>query len=197
MELDNLKQAWKESYQPEKASNENILELIQHKSNGPIAALKRGFKRQILAIVFAIILIINSFQHRQIWNDMIFWCYLFFCAALCLFFYSNYRTASKMESKYGMIKKNLELQVAILEKRMKWHPIRVRAVLLFFILLVEVIANPANEPMIAKWHKIPLLLRLGMYAMVFVIQHYASRYKWQHKYGRHLSNLKQLLQQMQ
>lgn len=197
MELDNLKQTWKESEKLQKPANQNILELIQHKSNGPVAALKKGFRRQMILIPVVVAIIINNFRYHQIWNDVVFWCYLVFCTALCLFFYFNYRIAGKMESKDGVIKANLEQQVAILQKRMKWHPVGVRIVLLFFIILIEVITRFANEPMIEKWHTVPLVIRLLVYAALFIFQYYGSRFKSQRKYGRHLSYLKELLQEMQ
>lgn len=46
MELDDLKQTWKQAEKMYKPKNQTILELIQNKSNGPIAALKKGLENK-------------------------------------------------------------------------------------------------------------------------------------------------------
>ena len=41
MELDDLKQAWKQNKSIIKPKNTDIMNLIQHKTYGPVAALKK------------------------------------------------------------------------------------------------------------------------------------------------------------
>jgi len=48
MELDDLKQQWDQADQLQKPKNQNIMKLIQNKSYGPVAELKRSYKRQIM-----------------------------------------------------------------------------------------------------------------------------------------------------
>jgi hypothetical protein len=50
MELDDLKQTWKKKTN-QKPYNKTIMEMIQHKSYGPIAALKRSYRKQILLML--------------------------------------------------------------------------------------------------------------------------------------------------
>jgi hypothetical protein len=45
MELDDLKHQWKQADKTQKPINQNIMELIQHRSRGPVAALKRSFRK--------------------------------------------------------------------------------------------------------------------------------------------------------
>jgi len=197
MELDSLKQMWKQSEKIQKPEDLKIMELIQHKSNRPVAALRRGFKKQMILIPVMVAVIIHTFRHHEILTDVVFWCFIAFCMALCLFFYFNYRLASKMESRDGMIKSNLEHQVAILEKRLRWHMTGIRIILLFFIILTEVITGFAHEPMIEKWHAVSPFIRVLVYAAFLLFQYFVSRFKSKRMYGQHLAYLKQLLKEMQ
>jgi len=60
MELDDLKQTWNQN-QSTKPLNTDIMELIQHKSYGPLAALKKAFRKQIvlMAIIPAYFIMLN------------------------------------------------------------------------------------------------------------------------------------------
>jgi len=49
MELDELKQTWKETT-IKKNKNTDIMDLMKQKSYGPIAALKREFRKQIMVM---------------------------------------------------------------------------------------------------------------------------------------------------
>jgi len=198
MELDDLKQTWKQSEKNQKPLNSNIMDIIQHKSYGPIAALKKRFKKQMIIIPMMLIIVINSFsRHHQLFTDVMFWCYIAFCFSLSIYFYFNYRIVGKMEYMDGMIKSNLERQVEMLEKRLRWHILGVRIALLFFIVLSEVLPYFQYEPMLEKWHTVAPVLRILAYAGLLALQYFASRALSQYKYGKHLSYLKELINEMQ
>ena len=55
MELEDLKQTWKETTII-KNKNTDIMDIMKHKSYGPIAALKREFRKQIVAMASGLIL---------------------------------------------------------------------------------------------------------------------------------------------
>jgi hypothetical protein len=98
MELDDLKQSWKEADKNQKKQNNNIMELIQQKSYGPIASLKRGFRKQMIVmalIPFYFILIdINNIQ--GLLTSIMFWSYVVFCIGVIAFASYNYRITKNM-----------------------------------------------------------------------------------------------------
>ncbi|HEX8279131.1 MAG TPA: hypothetical protein VF540_10575 [Segetibacter sp.] len=197
MELDDLKESWKKAGRTENLRDGGIIELIQNKSVGPLADLRKSFRKQIFLVVFLVtIIIINLGRKHQIFNDVIFWCYIGCCIGLCVFFYVNYRLVSKMACMDCVIRSNLEKQVETLEKRLKWKLVAVRIALVFFIVLFEVLPYFAHEPMLDKWHKVPLLIRLLAYAAFLTLQYFLSRSFSRRRYGSHLSHLKQLLDEM-
>src|SRR4051795_11217379 len=97
MELDDLKQSWKET-EIKKNTNTNIMKLIQHKSYGPVAALKREFRKQIIVMallpLFLILTVAGDVQTAL--TSVLFWAYLIFCLGVIALASFNYRTADKM-----------------------------------------------------------------------------------------------------
>ena len=140
MELDDLKQTWQQNQSP-KISNTNIMELIQHKSYGPVAALKKAFRKQIalMAIIPVFFFISNVDNLSHAVSSVMLWCYIAFCIGVIVFSYHNYRIVSKMEGMDNLVKSNLEQQVTILESRMKWKKTGLMVALVFFILLTEIV----------------------------------------------------------
>ena len=123
MELDDLKQTWKEE-NINNSQKTNIMELIQHKSYGPIAALKKAYRKEIINLVrVPLLLLLLSFITKgdasKLLASVLFWTFVAMCiAALANAFY-NYRIVSKMERINAKVKDNLEQQINLLDTRMK------------------------------------------------------------------------------
>jgi cyanate permease len=197
MELDDLKQSWKQGDKTP-SNTPNIMELIHQKSKGPIASLKTAFRKQMGAIT-AIMASIIITQARNIDNassNVLFWTYIGFCLAMIAAFYFNYRLTQKMESMDEQVKNNLEQHVALLEQRLKWQVIGTRLVGLLFVLLLEVLPLYQHGRMLDKWHALPAAIRFACYAAFFVLQYFLGRAIKQRKFGKHLDHLKSLLQEL-
>jgi hypothetical protein len=197
MELDDLKKAWKqEDKKPTKTTD--IMELIHHKSKGPIAALKTAFRKQM----FAVIALMSAFIATQANNvdsvssNLLFWTYIGFCMAMFGGLYLNYQLTRKMERMDEKVKHNLEQHIAMLEQRLKWQKISARVVILFFILLLEVIPLYQHLRMLDTWHALSPIIRFSSYAAFLVFQYFLSRAITQKKFGKHLDHLKNLLQEV-
>jgi hypothetical protein len=198
MELDDLKQSWKQN-PIKKDLNTDIMEIIQHKSYGPVAALKRTYAKQIrlMAILPMVLLLTNVNNIPVVLTSVLFWSYVAFCIGIVFFAYYNYRIVGKMEGMDGMVKTNLEQQIKLLEKRAKWEIIGMRCVMLFFIVLVEVVPFFQHYRMLDKWHSLPLYIRFGSYAALLLVQYFLNRKIKERKVGRHLAYLKALSKEMQ
>jgi len=198
MELDDLKQAWNQK-QSTKPLNTDIMELIQHKSYGPLAALKKAFRKQIvlMAIIPAYFIIFNVDDVHALLNNVILWSYIAFCLGVIIFSYYNYRIVNKMEGMDYMVKMNLEQQVDLLERRMKWKKTALIFALIFFILLIEIVPYFQHYRILDKWHSLPVAIRYLAYAGLFVLQYFANTWVNERRYGRHLKYLKELAKEMQ
>jgi hypothetical protein len=199
MELDDFKKAWQRADEKTKLKNENIMEGILQKSYGPVAALKTGFKKQIavmLVVAFSLVLT-NLDDVQKLFGNILFWSYILFLVAVCVFSYYNYRLVKKMEVMDGMVKENLEQQVALLETRLTWKIKGLRIAGLFFIGLCEVLPYIQHIRMLDKWHSLPVLARVGAYAAFLLFQYFVIRAVYHRKFGRHLEYLKGLAKQME
>ncbi|MBV9987477.1 MAG: hypothetical protein JO301_07350 [Chitinophagaceae bacterium] len=197
MELDELKQTWQQAT-IEKTSNKDIMELIHQKSYGPVAALKRVFRKQIVAMsLIPLILVVTNLNNvSAVFTSILFWCYVAFCIGIIVFAGYNYHIAGKMEEMHGEVKQNLEQQVNLLEKRLHWELIGLRAVLIFFVILLETVPYVQHYRMLDKWHSLSPLIRFGAYAALAITQYVVNRRLSYHKVGRHLVYLKGLISEM-
>ena len=198
MELDDLKQTWKET-NIKKNKNTDIMNLMKHKSYGPIAALKREFRKQIAGMALLPLMLffttINDFS--QIYSNVLFWSYVAFCLGMVVFALANYRIVEKMGTLDGLVLSNLKQQVDLLETRLKWKIVGLRIALLFFIVLVEVVPFFQHYRMLDKWHSLSPLIRFGTYAAFLVLQYFLSRMVSERKFGSHLNYLKSLMKEME
>jgi hypothetical protein len=197
MELDDLKQAWKNT--PEENNlNTNIMEMIQHKSYGPVAALKRVYKKQILflAAIPFILVLTNLPDLHSAFTSIMFWSYVAFCVGMILFARYNYRVATKMEEMDILVKDHLEQYISVLEKRAKLELIVLRCVMLYFITLAEVVPYLQHFRSLDGWHSLPAAVRFGAYAGLLLLQYVTNRRMKEMNVGRHLRYLKQLLGEM-
>ena len=198
MELDDLKQSWQKTNKVE-SHDSDIIRLIQNKNYGPVAALKKAFKKQIklMIIVPFIIFFTNIDRVDRVLTSIMFWSYIAFCIGLITFSWFNYQMVKRMESMDGMVKANLEQQIATLQSRLKWKITGVRIALLYFILLAEVMPYFQHYSMLDKWHSLSLAVRLAAYIGFLLLQYFISTVVSHRKYGKHLLYLKQLANEMQ
>lgn len=197
MELDDLKNRWKEKTN-QKPTNKSIMEMIQHKSYGPVAALKRSYRKQIVVMLLMpfLLLMTGADDISRPLNSVLYWSYVVFCIGMAAFSINNFIIADKMQRMDGILKENLEQQITLLETRMKWTIIGLRIVLLFFIVLVEVVPYFQHFRMLDKWHSLPVYTRFGVYAALVVFQYFLSPLVLRRKFGRHLDSLRQLVKEL-
>jgi len=193
MELDDLKQSWKEKT-IQKPTNKSIMELIQHKSYGPVAALKRSYRKQIVVMLLMpfILLFTNLQDISKPLSSVMYWSYVVFCLGMIAMAVNNYVIAGRMQRMDVLLKENIEQQITLLETRMKWTIIGLRLALLFFIVLAEVLPYFQHFRMLDKWHSLSVFIRFGFYAALIILQYFISPLVLQRKFGRHLNSLKEL-----
>jgi len=198
MELDEFKEAWKKT-EIKKNSNTNIMKMLQHKSYGPLAALKREFRKQIIVMaILPLILILTVAGDIAIaFTSILFWAYAIFCFAIIIFASFNYRIANKMSVMDGAVKSTLEQQLNVLQERLNWLVIGLRITLLFFVILLEVVPSFQHYRMLDKWHSLSLFFRFGCYIAFFLIQYFTGRKIIYRKFGSHIEYLKELVKQME
>jgi len=174
------------------------MELIQHKSYGPVAALKRSYRKQIVVMLLMpfILLFTNLQDITKPLSSVMYWSYVVFCLGMIAMSVNNYIIAHRMQRMDGLLKANIEQQITLLETRMKWTLIGLRLSLLFFIVLAEVLPYFQQFRMLDKWHSLSAFIRFGFYAALIVLQYFISPMVLRYKFGRHLRELKELAKEL-
>jgi hypothetical protein len=197
MELDDLKETWNQSTQ-NKIKNADIMNIIKHKTYGPISALKKAFIKQIkLMIILPIMLVAVNFENvSHVFTSILFWSYFAFCIGLIIFSWVNYRLATKLETMDTMVKSTIEQQVRFMESLLKWKIIGLRIALCYFVLLLEVLPYIQHYRMLDKWHELSPVTRFGCYAGFFLLQYLVSDRVNERRFGSHIKYLKELVNEM-
>lgn len=198
MELDELKQLWQN--EPVKNNtNTDIMQLIQRKDEGPLTELKSTYRKQmvLMATIPFVLIATNARDLDKVFTSILFWSYVAFCVATILFARYNYQIVKEMQLMDGLVKSNLEQQIALLEKRAKMEIVYLRAVLIFFAILVEVLPYFQHYVMLDLWHKLPFLVRISAYGGLFLLQYVLNKRLKERRVGRHLTHLKEVIGQMQ
>ena len=199
MELDDLKHDWQQADKKHTIKNRDIMEMIHQESHGPVATLKKSFRKQIIAmtIVPIFILATNLHQVDKTLSSALFWFYILFCIGVIIFSRLNYSVVKKMERMDGQVKSNLEQHIAILETRLRQNLVGIRIALLFFVLLTELLPYFQDFRMLNTWHSLSPFIRFGAYALLFLFQYYVSRTVSHRKFGKPIAHLKELVKQME
>jgi hypothetical protein len=194
MELDELKQTWNQISIRNNIKTD-IMKLIQQESRGPVAAMKRVFKKQmtVMALIPLLLIATNLNGLHIIFSSIMFWCYVIFCISIVVFSYYNYRIVRKMENMDEMVRSNLEQQINLLERRKKLELIGMRSVLLFFIVMAEAVPYIQHYRMLDLWHSFSAVARFSAYSVLLILQYFINRRISERNVGIHLTHLKELL----
>ena len=193
MELDQLKQQWQKASAQDTPPHRDVRHILRQAGKGPLASLKRNFRKQIILLVLVFFIIANQFRDRGLFNNLFVQFYLVFCLSLCIFFYYNYRMVKRLEKTDHPLIDHLINQVTLLEKRMRWHRMFTRIAVIVLILLVEIIPLFHNDRMLQKWHAVAPLIRIAVYAGFILLHYYVGKKLAGRRYGQHLQRLKNLL----
>ena len=84
MELNDFKEAWKKT-EHKKNLNIDIMKMLQHKSYGPVADLKKEFRKQIIVMALLPLFLIFTVA-----GDYAYCIYKYIVLGLCCFLFGSY-----------------------------------------------------------------------------------------------------------
>jgi len=208
MELDALKEIWKEAGEPKDQSphNSEIADMLNKSSNSPIAKMMRNVLMEMILVIVlfgaAAVYFFTAFNSRF---NLVAWVYVIM-ATLCTFYY--YR---KWKLLYGMqcvacqVKSNLSRQMNTLDKYIRfdlWAGTGMVPLVFIFLGLLFYYKFPARvlRPVLPAPENITvqtwLLWTITLTALTIFV-YFGNRWVIRKLYGRHILKLKQLLGQME
>jgi hypothetical protein len=197
MELDDLKESWKQTNENIKPINKNIMETIQNKNYGPLATLKKRFRKPMIFLPFILAYGIFNAQKLKAPLGNLMLCLLITLAitALAYFFYS-YNIIKNLENVNTNVKDNFERQLKKLEQSFKWRLTVVRSIFVVFIVALE-LQMAFSKNLLTEWVTVSVGIRLLVYAAVLAFIYFLTQTILRRKYHKHITYLKQLVDQMQ
>jgi hypothetical protein len=196
MELDELKQSWQKATEKMELPNRDVLELIQHRSEGPVAQLKRRFRKGMILILLVTGFSLIELHGKSDLSEIMKWYLAGFCGMILIYFYLSYRLVSKMQEMQETVKANLQRQVHLLKTGLKWRLIVTRSMFVLYMVFLEAYMYLRPKDGLTQWRALPTGERLVIYAGIFLFMYLLTKYATTHRYKRHIEHLERLTEQM-
>ncbi|MDB5232667.1 MAG: hypothetical protein JWN76_3472 [Chitinophagaceae bacterium] len=197
MELEELKQQWREATTNRMVPSPVISELMQRKISAPLDKLKRTFRKSLVLVpaIFIYFIIFFSGKH-DLFSQLLMWAYIVICILLSVYFYINFRLLNAMQKMDHPVMATLEKQVSFLETGIKWRLIIFRSVFILFPLVLELVMYfNKNESSITRWQHHSIRERILWYTTFFALFYFMSKYMIRYKYLKPVQQLKEILKQ--
>ena len=193
MELDELKEKWRQAGTHETPSRNSFKTIFRRRDQGPVAALKRNFRRQIIILSIVFFLFVHEFQNRELLNNVFFLWYAVCALLLCAFFFVNLQLVKRLETAGETLTAHVKSEIVLLEKRMKWQRVFTFVAIASLIVLLEVLPFFSDERMLNKWHSLAPVIRVSAYAALLLFRYFAGKLIAHRRYGRHVERLKKIM----
>jgi hypothetical protein len=200
MELDDLKELWKESNNSSLLNNEEDLrQILSHRSRSPIAIMKRNLKLEVLFVILFYSFIIWLISNQVDSNILYFGILLLILAGMlfCIYAFYKYKLLYKMECVACEVKSNLNLQLNSLEKLVKLY-FKLGNIGVVFVYLIagaisyiEAEGDKVHFPQVLE-----LIIFLSIGVILAIINYYSSRWYIFNLYGKHIQKLKNIIYEM-
>jgi hypothetical protein len=207
MELENLKSIWKDIDRPEtQQTNEQIIAMLNKRSKSPISRMKRNLMVEAVMVIvlygFGMLYYFTAFEGNF---NAVSWLLL----GTGLFFIGYYYKKNKLLNEVTCVtchvKSNLERQVKMLEKYVRFYLISgtvLAPVMVLFMgaLMYIKLPNPAKlsilyvSPTNPLW-KVILLWIIFLSVLTAVI-YYTNVWYVRKLYGKHIDKLRELLKEI-
>jgi hypothetical protein len=196
MELDELRQGWKRSAERIQLPGRDIKALIPNKASGSVTELKNRFRRGMLIVPVIIAIALSRLPHHHGLTFMVLFSFLLlFPVCMTWYFYYNYKLVGRMQQTDITVRENLQRQVDSLGKGIRFRLLFTRGMFLVFIVLLEILMYLGKE--LIGWQLQNPAVRLAVYACVFGAFYLLTHFAVKHRYGKSISYLKDLVNQLE
>jgi hypothetical protein len=198
MELDNFKNTWKEMAPGEmKTSKEELLVMLQQKSQRPIARMKRNLYWEAGAVIvlYSFAALLNYFVNPMFFAEMA--TILLVVGVLGLYYYyRKLNLLKEMECVQCEVRSNLNRQITMLEKYIRFYFLAgtVLAPLVYFVSGFIIINKlPVYPTRGASFY----ILFAGFGIILTGVSYFLNKWYVDRLYGQHVAQLKNLLSQFE
>lgn len=206
MELDELKEIWKNSEPSSQKEDEQLKELLGKTSAGPIRKMKRNLLYELIAIIVSYsTMIAYYFATFQGETTIIAWFLIVIALAFFVYYYYKNKLLTEMECVTCRVKSNLEMQLKTLEKYIRLYLFSgILVVPVSMAIFAWVYYHGRTRFPMAGWLNIsatgsllkPVLLWILASIILTIPIWFLSKWYLNKLYGKHILHLKKILQEM-
>lgn len=208
MELDSLKEIWKdaEAKQPATLADEEIMAMLNKSSSNPVSKMKRNvlIETILIIVLFGAVAIYYFIAFKGKFSS-IAWVYVVTAAIFTFYYYRKWKLLHNMQCIACQVRSNLKKQVNTLERYIRfyffWGTAMVPIIFIFLGLLFYYKFPEGSLPPVfpapsaittTTW-----IAWLGFLILFTLVAWYGNRYYIKRLYGQHIQQLKRLLEQME
>ena len=198
MELDDLKRIADQSASDYKPINDNIMELIHLKSQGPLAGLAQKLKAGLFFFPLAAILFSAAFvSSEKALHSALRWMLLGILFIEFLNSLFNYGLVKKLQNRSGSTKANTLSKVNRLTKSLK----RQLSITVFLYscmaAVLEITMYYHADTNFSGWFQTPIPLRILFYIVFLIVQFMLKKHFYNRQFGGYIKELNNLIGQFE
>lgn len=210
MELESLKYVWHNlEVKPagERNGEQEILALLQKRSTGPVARMRRNLLKELVLIVVTYIptILLYFFEFEGKLSE-IAWSFVFLMLLFMGYYYRKDKLLKEMQCVSCRVRSNLERQVGTLKKYTRFYTLTgtlmIPVMTIFSYLIIRwKFPLPPGATLFYRivgmaWWQNPLLW-LALLVPLTIGMYYLNVCYVNKLYGRHIRKLQELLQEME
>lgn len=197
MELDDLKQGWKNEDQLYKRPAYDLNGILAKKADDPLNSLKMKYKKQLVVLPLVTgLLIVMGLIKPELQQSAFIWLAIVLLLLSIYNYYRNYKTVLLMQEPEDIsIRERLETYLSMLQRSGTQQLQFLRLFLVLFIAALEWSLYYSLIPAYQEWQQVMIPVRITVYAVMLLIQPYLSKYFFNLNFGRYISRLQDLLDQ--
>jgi len=205
MELDDMKNIWHDK-SGETTGPDKIAAMLSRRSHNPIEKMRRNLRMELLIMIVMVggvaIYYFIAFKSEY---SIIGWAYALLLVLFGYYFFRKNRLLREMQCSSCRIKSNLELQLRMLERYVRFYLLSGTAIVPILFIFLGIVLYHKKPALISKTILYPsstnpvwkfllawLILLIVSTAIIWVLNRgYVNKL-----YGRHIEKLKQLVLQL-
>lgn len=202
MELDNLKDLWRDLDQKEVHQNtdEQIVMILQKKSQSPIARMKRNLLLELIAVIILYSLAIWYFLATAMgryWEIALL--LLSVGVVFIFYYYRKNKLLGEMQCLTCEVRSNLQKQLITLEKYVQFYfvsGIILTPVAYFASGLIVLFKSPVQNAAAGFTESGEYIVFIVIGLLITIGSYFLNKWYIKKLYGQHIKKLKELLLQM-
>ena len=203
MELDNLKDLWRDLDRGDAhlKGDEQILKILQKRSQSPIARMKRNLLLELIAVIILYSFPIWYFLQTSMGRYRGIALFLFVVGILFVFYYyRKNKLLSEMQCVTCEVRSNLERKLVTVEKYVRFYFVSgtVLYPVAYFVPGFIVLLKYPDESVAERFTESAVYIVFVILGLLTTVgSYFLNRWYIKKLYGRHIEKLKALLLQME